>query len=61
MPASCPALRPFACCTIPPGTLHVCHTCAKREDQPHDASTRAAHSEHLTRFGWSGMCAAPQS
>ena len=37
-----------------------CGTCGKRADQPHSASTRNAHSEHLTRFGWSGMCPALQ-
>ena len=36
-----------------------CTICGKTPGAPHVAATRAAHLDHLTRYGWSGMCPAP--
>jgi hypothetical protein len=38
----------------------TCRICGKFATHRHVRETRAAHAAHLTRYGWSGMCAAPQ-
>jgi hypothetical protein len=39
---------------------HTCRICGKFATHRHVRETRAAHADHMARFGWSGMCAAPQ-
>lgn len=55
------SLSSRACCATPDNAVHVCHLCGKRDDRPHTNETRKVHMDHLARFGWSGMCAAPRS
>ena len=37
-----------------------CHICGKTPGDPHSPATRMAHSDHMARLGWSGMCTAPR-
>jgi hypothetical protein len=41
-------------------TTPPCTICGKAPGDSHDSATRTAHSDHLTRLGWSGMCPAPR-
>ena len=39
--------------------MTACRICLKPSTAPHIPATRKVHADHLTRMGWSGMCAAP--
>jgi hypothetical protein len=56
MPASARAAMALLDAAIADAT---CRICGKFETHRHTSATRAAHGDHLTRYGWSGMCPAP--
>ncbi len=56
-----PAVRDAVAALNATITAHTCRICGKFETHRHTSETRAAHMEHLTRHGWSGMCPAPQN